>query len=108
MDETTESCSYSDALRPANPSTPPGFRRVGAMSALQAVLQEHGIDVREMIASEGIPPGTLDRPENLIRVSVLGNLLARCAEEASCPQLGICAWRASGRGVARDRRIAHG
>ena len=59
------------------------------MSALQAVMEEHGLDGSAIIASEGIAPGALDRPENFIRVSVLGDLLARCAELAGCPQLGI-------------------
>ena len=105
MNETTESCSHSDAWRPADPSSAPGFRRVGAMSALQAVLQEHGIDVCAMIAREGIPPGTLAGPENLISRERARDLLARCAEEASCPQLGIslARERACSRSVLLDR-----
>ena len=65
------------------------LQQVGAMSALQAIMEEHGLDGSAIIASEGIAPGALDRPENFIRVSVLGDLLARCAELASCPQLGL-------------------
>ena len=102
MDETTKSCSYSDAWRPANPSTAPGFRRVGAMSALQAVLQEHGIDVRAMIAREGIPPGTLDRPENLHlreRARESSRTLCRGGELPSARNLALArerAWSRSG------------
>jgi AraC-like DNA-binding protein len=59
------------------------------MSALQAVLEEHGLDGGAIIAREGIASGALDQPENFICVSVLGNLLARCAEVAHCPHLGI-------------------
>ena len=108
MDETTESCSYSDAWRPANPSTAPGFRRVGDMSALQAVLQEHRIDVCAMIAREGIPPGTLAGPENLIRVERARESSCTLCRGGELPSARNLPWRPSGRGVARYCRIAHG
>ena len=76
-------------VRSADEPASQGFRRIGPISALQAVLEEHGLDGGAIIAREGIPPGALDRPEDFISVSVLGDLLARCAELASCPQLGI-------------------
>ena len=76
-------------VRPLDQPASPGLRRIGQMSALPAVLQEHGLDGDAIITREGIPPGTLDQPESLICVSVLGDLLARCAEVASCPHLGI-------------------
>jgi AraC-like DNA-binding protein len=72
-----------------NQSAPPGFRRIGAISGLPAVLQERGLDVGAISARGGVAPGALDDPENLIRVSVIGDLLAHCAELASCPHLGI-------------------
>jgi AraC-like DNA-binding protein len=59
------------------------------MSALQALMEEQGFDGSVIIASEGIAPGALDRPENFIGITVLGNLLARCAEVARCPHLGV-------------------
>ena len=74
---------------PVDRSASPQFTQVGPMSALQALMEEQGFDGSVIIASEGIAPGALDQPENFIRVSVLGDLLARCAELAGCPQLGI-------------------
>jgi len=59
------------------------------MSALQAVMEEHGFDGGAIIARAGIKPEALEGPGDFIRVSVLGDLLARCAEVASCPHLGI-------------------
>ena len=83
----------TDALseRPGLADQPasPGFRQVGPMSALQAVMDEHGFSGSAIITGHGILPGTLDRRQNFIRVSVLGNVLAHCAEVARCPHLGI-------------------
>ena len=76
-------------VRSVDQPASPGLRRIGQMSALQAVLEEHGLDGGTIITREGIPPGALDQPESLIRVSVLGDLLGGCAEVARCPHLGI-------------------
>jgi hypothetical protein len=42
---------------PADQPASSGFRRIGCMSALQAVLEEHGLDGGAIIAREGIASG---------------------------------------------------
>jgi AraC-like DNA-binding protein len=78
-----------ERLGPAYRSASSGFRLIGPISGLQALMEEHGLDGGAIIADAGIKPGALERPENFVLVTVLGNLLAHCAEVASCPQLGI-------------------
>jgi AraC-like DNA-binding protein len=89
MSDAVVSSVGAERSRAADLSASPSFRQVGPITALQAIMEEHGLDGSAIIASEGIAPGALDRPENFIRVSVLGDLLTRCADLASCPQLGI-------------------
>jgi hypothetical protein len=73
----------------ADKAASPGFGRIGPMSALQGLLAEHGLDGAAIIAEAGIKPGALERPENSIRVTALGNLLARCADVTGCTDLGV-------------------
>jgi hypothetical protein len=80
---------HAERSGPADQPASSGFRRIGPMSALQAVMEEHGLDSGAIIAEAGIKPGALERPENFIRVTVLGSLLARCAEVTRCPHLGV-------------------
>ena len=89
MSDTAFAGVRAERVGLGNQSAPPGFRRIGAIRGLPAVLQERGLDVGAISARGGVAPGALDDPENLIRVSVLGDLLAHCAELASCPHLGI-------------------
>src|SRR5918993_5102445 len=89
MSDTAFAGVRAEILGLGNQSAPPGFRRIGAIRGLPAVLQERGLDVGAISARGGVAPGALDDPENLVRVSVLGDLLAHCAELASCPHLGI-------------------
>ena len=89
MSDTAFAGVRAERVGLGNQSAPPGFRRIGAIRGLPAVLQERGLDVGAIIAKGGVAPGALDNPEAFIRVSVLGDLLAHCAELASCPHLGI-------------------
>jgi AraC-like DNA-binding protein len=68
---------------------PPGFVRVGAASALCTIVQELGADPYEIISRMGVAPSLLEQPQSVIRVSVLGDILAQCAMLTSCPHLGI-------------------
>ena len=89
MSDTVVTDGRAETSGPADQPAPPGFRWIGPMSALQAVIQEQGLDGGAIIAEAGIAPGALQRPEDFIGVAALGNLLARCAEAASLPHLGI-------------------
>jgi AraC-like DNA-binding protein len=68
---------------------PPAFRRIGAVSGLRLLLQEHGQECRASVSAAGLQPWALDRPQDFVRVSALGELLARVADITGCPHLGI-------------------
>src|SRR3954451_9909566 len=89
MSDTVVTDGRAERSGPADRPAPPGFRWIGPMSALQALMEEQGRDGGAIIAEAGIAPGALEQPEDFIGISVLGNLLARCAEVASCPHLGV-------------------
>jgi AraC-like DNA-binding protein len=89
MNDTLGTGVCADGSGLAHQAAPPGFRRIGPMSALQAVLDEHGLDGCAIIAGAGVQTWELERPENFIHLSALGDLLARCAEVTRCPHLGI-------------------
>jgi AraC-like DNA-binding protein len=52
-------------------------------------MREQGVDGDAIISELGGEPSRLSEPENFVQVSIMGDLLARCAEVASCPHLGI-------------------
>ena len=89
MSDTVVTDGRAERSGPADQPAPSGFRWIGPMSALQAVMEEQGLDGGAIIAEAGIEPGALKQPEDFIGVTVLGNLLARCAEVARCPHLGV-------------------
>ena len=89
MSDTVVTDGRAERSGPADRPAPPGFRWIGPMSALRALMEEQGLDGGAIIAKAGIAPGALERPEDFIGITVLGNLLARCAEVASCPHLGV-------------------
>ena len=89
MSDTVVTDGRAESSGPADQPAPSGFRWIGPMSALQAVMEEQGLDGGAIVAEAGIAPGALQQPEDFIGITVLGNLLARCAEVASCPHLGV-------------------
>ena len=105
MSDTVVTDGRAESSGPANQPAPSGFRWIGPMSALQAVMEEQGLDGGAIIAEAGIAPGALQQPEDFIGITVLGNLLARCAEVASCPHLGVALGlgRALRRSASSDR-----
>ena len=89
MSDTVVTDGRAETSGLADRPAPPGVRWIGPMSALQAVMEEQGLDGGAIIAEAGIAPGALKQPEDFIGITVLGNLLARCAEVARCPHLGV-------------------
>src|SRR4051812_14931119 len=80
MSDTVVTDGRAERSGPADRPASSGFRWIGPMSALQALMEEQGLDGGAIIAKAGIAPGALEQPEDFIGITVLGNLLARCSE----------------------------
>jgi AraC-like DNA-binding protein len=68
---------------------PEGMVRMAPVMALPSLLHEFRVDPAPLLAGCGLEPGDLDEPEHLISFEGRSQLLARCAEAARCPHLGL-------------------
>jgi hypothetical protein len=89
MNDTAGTGIFAGGWETAQEVASPGFRRVGPMSALQAVRKSTAQMVAQSSQGHASRRGCWSGPDNVIRISLLGELLAHCAEVARCPQLGI-------------------
>lgn len=63
--------------------------RVGPMMGLEALLARHGVGLAPLLADSGLPPDCFSDPDNRWPVDRLLDLVARGAERADCPHLGL-------------------
>src|SRR2546423_8964960 len=68
-------------------------QRVGAFTALPALIRELGADPAATIASAGLTPQALDDPDAKIPYGAMGRLLSEAAERTHCAHLGLLAGR---------------
>jgi AraC-like DNA-binding protein len=72
---------------PATPLDP--MIRVGAVSALPAVIRSLGLDPAQVLADAGFDPSLFDDPNNPISFATRSRLIARCAALTGCPHFGL-------------------
>ena len=77
------------APRPLDRAT----QRVGAFSALPALIRELGADAHAVLVASGLDGDALDDPENRIEYTALGRLLAESAVRTGCERFGLLAGR---------------
>lgn len=63
--------------------------RVGPMMGLEAILARCGVGLAPLLAECGLPPDCFGDPDNRWPVDRLLDLMARAAERADCPHLGL-------------------
>ncbi|MGQ3302379.1 AraC family transcriptional regulator ligand-binding domain-containing protein, partial [Reyranella sp.] len=63
--------------------------RVGPIFGLEALLARFGVALAPLVAEAGLPPDCFGDPDNRWPVDRLLDLVARCAEAATCPHLGL-------------------
>ena len=68
-------------------------QRVGAFTALPALIRQLGADPMATLASAGLQHNALDAPENRVPYGALGRLLSGAAECTHCAHLGLIAGR---------------
>jgi AraC-like DNA-binding protein len=66
-----------------------GVVRVASLLDAPALLRERGVDAAAVMAELGMDPGTFDNPDNRIHYRTAAIFVARCAETAACPHLGL-------------------
>ena len=57
--------------------------------ALQPLLQQFGVDLHELLAESGLPPGMFDHPDNLVPFRDGSRLLGLCVDRTGCAHLGL-------------------
>lgn len=63
--------------------------RVGPMMGLEALLARFDVGLAPLLAESGLPPDCFGDPDNRWPVDRLLDLMARAAERADCPHLGL-------------------
>jgi len=71
----------------------PWSQRVGALTALPALIRSLGADPAPIIAGAGLRPDALDRPSNRIPFAALTRLLSEAAARTGCAHFGLLAGR---------------
>lgn len=66
-----------------------GAIRIGPLLGLPALLRDLGQDPAVLYRDAGCDLSRFEDPERIIRFSVGGRLLARCASATGCPHLGL-------------------
>lgn len=66
-----------------------GYVRVEAFRPIPAVLQEHGVDLSDVLAEAGLRASIFDDPDNLISYPDAARLAATSARRANCEHLGL-------------------
>ena len=71
----------------------PWSQRVGALTAVPALIRSLGADPAPIIAGAGLRPDALDDPSNRIAFAALTQLLSEAAARTGCPHFGLLAGR---------------
>ena len=71
----------------------PWSQRVGALTALPALIRSLGADPAPIIAGAGLRPDALDQPSNRIPFAALTRLLSEAAARTGCAHFGLLAGR---------------
>lgn len=66
-----------------------GFARIEAYSPVPGLLQEYGVDLRDVLMEAGLRADIFDDPDNLISYPDAGRLLAASARRTNCDHLGL-------------------
>lgn len=66
-----------------------GSVRIAAYLALPALLREFGIEPQDVLDAAGVRADVLDDPDNLVRYSAIGRLLAMSAQHTNCDHIGL-------------------
>jgi AraC-like DNA-binding protein len=68
---------------------PGGYDRVASTLALQPLLQEFGVDLKQVLAESGLPAELFSHPDNLIPFRQGSRLLGMCVDRTGCAHLGL-------------------
>src|SRR5512143_68454 len=63
--------------------------RLGGLIAIRGLLEERGISASSLLADVGLPPNSLDSPEQRIPFKLMPELLAEASRRAACPHFGL-------------------
>lgn len=80
-------------------------QRVGAFSAVPALVRELGGDPAQVLVEAGIDPAVLERPNERIPYGSMGRLLAEAARATALPHFGLLAgrvWRLADLGLVGE------
>jgi len=66
-----------------------GELRVAALTALPAILREHGVDPPEVFASAGFDIDILDDPDNPVPFATVGRVIAIAEQRTGCAHIGL-------------------
>ena len=80
------------------PCIPPGHARVGAFHAVPEVIRNLGGSVEAVLAPLRLTEKFLTRPDNVLPISTLGELLYRAADATACEHFGLLAGSHAGVG----------
>lgn len=73
----------------ARTAVPAGYDRAASSMVLQPLLQQFGVDLHDVLAESGLPPGMFDHPDNLVPFRDGSRLLALCVDRTGCAHLGL-------------------
>jgi AraC-like DNA-binding protein len=68
---------------------PGGYDRVASTLALQPLLREFGVDLKQVLAESGLPADLFSHPDNLIPFRQGSRLLGMCVDRTGCAHLGL-------------------
>jgi len=71
----------------------PWSQRIGALSALPALIRSLGADPAPIIAGAGLRPEAFDQPSNRVPFAALTQLLSEAAARTGCAHFGLLAGR---------------
>ena len=75
-------------------SAGPWSQRVGALTALPALIRSLGVDPEPVIAGARLPANAFEDPSNRIAFAALARFLSDAATRTACPHFGLLAGRA--------------
>jgi len=71
----------------------PWSQRIGALTALPALIRSLGADPAPIFAGAGLRPNAFDHPANRIPFAALTQVLSEAAARTGCPHVGLLAGR---------------